>query len=108
MIDPIAIFSTTVLPGSGDGCFVELVLAEPVPQTPDTPPEIEDHVKPLPQYNCIQIRLKITMNDMRDPPTLAEYQIAALDQAIVVCLEHQMRLNETLRPLSRQKPLGRP
>ena len=50
----------------------------------------------------MRIRLAISGEVLKLPPTLAEYQIAALDQAIETLTIRRVELNEELRPLGRQ------
>jgi hypothetical protein len=90
MTGQISIAATNVTPISGGDCYVEILLHDG-PVSTDKPPQ-----------TFMRIRLAISGEVLKLPPTLAEYQIAALDQAIETLTIRRMELNEELRPLGRQ------
>jgi hypothetical protein len=90
MTDQPSISATSVTPISGGDCYVEILLNDG-PVSADRPPQ-----------TFMRIRLAISGDLLKLPPTLAEYQIAALDQAIEILTVRRMELNEDLRPLGRQ------
>jgi len=90
MTDQMSIAATNVTPISGDDCYVEILLHEG-PVSTDRPSQ-----------TFMRIRLAVSGEVLKPPPTLAEFQIAALDQAIEILTVRRMELNEALRPLGRQ------
>ena len=92
MTDQMSISATNVTPISGDDSYVELLLHEGSVSS-DKPPQ-----------TFMRIRLAVSGELLKPPPTLAEYQMAALDQAIEVLTIRRIELNEELRPLGRQWP----